>query len=165
MGDDKCGAETTSGDPCKNPAESCPWHGEDAHAEPRKTLLEEQPEIKELVVGELQNGATVPEACSEAGVTKRQYYAWRRRGEEADKGVFRDFRDETTHARRIASREDRRDLKAKCKENDDTRTWYKLHHDQYGDTYGEEEQDSRQTGGQPFGIPDDLIDQWQQEAQ
>jgi predicted transcriptional regulator len=29
MGDDKCGAETTSGDPCQNPAASCPWHDDD----------------------------------------------------------------------------------------------------------------------------------------
>jgi DNA-binding protein H-NS len=164
MSDDICGAETTKGTPCKRKSGSCPWHGDDADAETRKTLLEERPEIKEIIVGELQNNATVPEACSEAGVSKRQYYFWREKADETDKDIFRNFRDETTRARRIASRNDRRDLKEKCKESGDTRTWYKLHHDQYGDTYGEEERESRQTGGQPFGIPDELIEQWQQEA-
>ena len=145
---DICGAETTKGEPCQNPADSCPWHGEDATAEPRKTLLEEQPEIKELIIGELQNGATVPEACAEAGVSTDQYYDWNRRGKENDaKEVFSEFSKETTHARRIASKEDRRDLKGMCQENGDTRTWYKLHHDQYGDTYGQESEDERETGG------------------
>lgn len=148
MTEDICGAETTKDKPCQNPADSCPWHGEDATAEPRKTLLEEQPEIKELIIGELQNGATVPEACAEAGVSTDQYYDWNRRGKENDaKEVFSEFSKETTHARRIASKEDRRDLKGMCQENGDTRTWYKLHHDQYGDTYGQESEDERETGG------------------
>ena len=164
MSEELCGAETTQGHPCQNPAESCPWHGDGAQAEPRKTLLEEQPEIKEIIVGELQAGATVPEACAEAGVTKRQYYSWRRKADESETDLFRDFRDETTHARRIASKEDRRNLKERCKETDDTRTWYKLHHDQYGDTYGKEEQQERETGERvTLGVPDELRNQWQQQ--
>jgi len=145
MTDEICGAETTQDHPCQNPADSCPWHGENATAEPRNTLLEEQPEVKEIIVGELQAGATVPEACAEAGVTKRQYYLWRDKADDND--LFRDFRNETTHARRIASKQDRHSLKQRCIENDDTRTWYKLHHDQYGDTYGKESEDERETGG------------------
>ncbi len=162
---EKCGAPTTKGTPCQNDADSCPWHGEDATAEPRKTLLEEQPEIKEIIVGELQAGATVPEACAEAGVTKRQYYLWRDKADETDNGLFSDFRDETTHARRIASKEDRRNLKSSCIENDDTRTWYKLHHDQYGDTYGQEEEADRETGdGVRLAVPEELKERWQQQV-
>lgn len=166
MTDETCGStNTTSGQPCQNPKESCPWHNTDNPAEGRKTLLEEQPEIKELIVGELQAGATVPEACSEAGITKHQYYDWNRRGKDDDtKDVFSEFSKETTHARRIASKQDRHNLKQKCIENNDTRTWYKLHHDQYGDTYGKEEREERRTGTQPFGVPDELIEKWQQEA-
>ena len=160
-----CGAPTTKGRPCQNAAESCPWHGEDAHAEPRKTLLEEQPEIKDIIVGELQAGATVPEACAEAGVRKSAYYQWRNRGKEDDvPAIFTEFTEETTHARRIASKEDRRNLKDRCKETNDTRTWYKLHHDQYGDTYGQEEEDERDTGDVVrLGVPDELTEQWEQQ--
>jgi hypothetical protein len=163
---EKCGAPTTKDRPCQNDADSCPWHGEDATAEPRKTLLEEQPEIKEIIVGELQAGATVPEACAEAGVTKDQYYDWNRRGKESDaKDVFSNFSNETTHARRIASKEDRRNLKSTCIENDDTRTWYKLHHDQYGDTYGQEEEDDRETGERvSLAVPEELKERWQQQV-
>jgi len=165
MTDEICGAETTQDHPCQNPADSCPWHGENATAEPRNTLLEEQPEIKEIIVGELQAGATVPEACAEAGVTKDQYYDWNRRGKESDaKKLFSEFSKETTHARRIASKQDRHNLKQRCIENDDTRTWYKLHHDQYGDTYGQEEADGRETGDSlRLNVPDELKEQWQQQ--
>ena len=166
-----CGStETSSGEPCKWNEEDkgpCPWHSEERKDETntRQTMLEESPEIKEIIIGELQNGATVPEACAEAGVTKRQYYLWRDKAGETDKELFRDFRDETTRARRIAGKNDRRNLRERCMETDDTRTWYKLHHDQYGDTYGKEEEQERSTGGQPFSVPDDLIKKWQQEAQ
>ena len=165
---DICGAESSDGTPCEwNESErgECPYHGEDADPNTRNTLLEDNPEIKEIIVGELQAGATVPEACAEAGVSKQVYYKWRDlgRGEDAEQ-PFVDFMDETTHARRVASKQDRQRLKDKCIENDDTRTWYKLHHDQYGDTYGEEDRESRDTGGQPFAIPDELINKWQQEA-
>jgi hypothetical protein len=167
MSEDICGStNTTSGEPCKfTPAESCPWHDSENPAEGRKTRLEENPEIKDLIVGELQAGATVPEACAEAGISKHQYYDWNRRGKDSDAdSVFSKFSKETTHARRIASKNDRRELKSKCKENNDTRTWYKLHHDQYGDTYGKEEAEDRATGSEGFGVPDELIEQWQQEA-
>jgi transposase-like protein len=164
---DTCGAESSDGTPCEwDEAErgECPYHGENADPDTRNTLLEDNPEIKEIIIGELQAGATVPEACAEADITKRQYYLWRDKAEEDEDGIFRNFRDETTRARRVASKQDRQRLKDKCIENDDTRTWYKLHHDQYGDTYGEEDRESRDTGGQPFAIPDELINKWQQEA-
>ena len=171
MSDEICGYEnTTSGEPCKwNEAEKgpCPWHSDerDGETNTRKTLLEEQPEIKDIIVGELQAGATVPEACAEAGVRKAVYYKWRKRGQEENAAdIFVDFVDETTHARRIASKEDRRNLKRACIENDDTRTWYKLHHDQYGDTYGKEEQEERETGDSiRLGVPDELTEQWERQ--
>lgn len=166
MSEDICGStNTTSGEPCKfTPGDSCPWHDSENPAEGRKTRLEENPEIKDLIVGELQAGATVPEACAEAGIGTSAYYDWRDRGKESEDTVFSEFAEETTHARRIASKNDRRELKSECKENKDTRTWYKLHHDQYGDTYGKEEAEERATGSEGFGVPDELIEQWQQEA-
>lgn len=163
-----CGEPRSDGDACQWDVDAkgpCPFHGDNADPNTRDTLLEQQPEIKEIVVGELQAGATVPEACAEAGISKNQYYDWCNRGDEPDcKPVFSDFSDETTHARRIASKQDRQNLKERCMETDDTRTWYKLHHDQYGDTYGKEESEERATGGETFAVPDELIEKWQQEA-
>jgi hypothetical protein len=170
MTDDICGStDTSSGEPCQwNESErgNCPWHSDEHKDEDntRNTLLEEQPEIKEIIVGELQAGATVPEACAEAGIRKSAYYEWRKRGKNNPESIFSEFAEETTHARRIASKQDRNRLKDKCIENDDTRTWYKLHHDQYGDTYGKEEPEERETGDRlRLGVPDELTEQWQQQ--
>lgn len=161
---EECGYEdTASGKPCKwNESEKgpCPWHSDEGDANTRNTVLEDQPEVKEIIVGELQAGATVPEACAEAGIRKSAYYEWRKRGREEDSAnIFSEFVDETTHARRIASKQDRNRLKDKCIENNDTRTWYKLHHDQYGDSYGQEEEEERQTGVRQT-IPETVVNQW-----
>lgn len=160
---DKCGAETTDGTPCENPADSCPWHGEDATAEPRKTLLEEEPSITELIAGELQNESTVPEACAEAGISVKQYKDWYSRGkEDGAKEVFRSFRTEARRARMVAAGSDRQSVKDFAKEQGDTRTLWKAHMQQYGDIYAEEGAD--ETMQAPFAIPEDLIEQWQQQT-
>jgi transposase-like protein len=134
--------------PCQfTPGDSCPWHGEDADYDTRKTLLELDNSIKDVVAGALQAGDTVPEACSEAGISKDQYYDWRSKGLETDEdNIFADFAEEVTQARRVAGKKDRSRLKQLALENGDTRTLYKIHHDQYGDAYGKEDEDARKTG-------------------
>jgi len=149
MTEDICGSEdTSSGEPCQfKPGGSCPWHGEDADYDTRDTMLEQAPEITQIVAGALQAGDTVPEACSEAGITKDQYYDWRSRGFDTDEdNVFAEFADEVTQARRVAGKKDRSRLKELALENGDTRTLYKIHHDQYGDAYGKENEEERDTG-------------------
>jgi len=144
MSDDVCGStDTSSGDPCQfSPADSCPWHNEDKNPDSRNTELEDDHSIVDLVAGQLQNGDTVPEACAEANISEDQYYSWRRRGLEDD-GIFAKFRKETARARKTAGKRDRERLRRECKENGDTRTWFKLHMNQYGDTYGDEDTDMR----------------------
>ncbi len=160
---EKCGAETTQGHPCQNPAASCPWHGEDATAEPRQTLLEEEPSIAQVVAGELQNEKTVPEACAEANISINQYNKWYARGADDDaEDVFRNFRRECRRARMIAAGSDRDNLKNLAREAGDTRTLWKAHMQQYGDIYAEE--GSEETTGIPFAVPDELIEEWQREA-
>jgi len=162
---DKCGAETTDGTPCENPAESCPWHGEDATAEPRKTLLEEEPQITVLVAGELANEKTVPEACAEADIKIDQYKKWYARGAEEDaKEVFRTFRTEARRARMIAAGSDRQNVKDHAEETGNSRVLWKAHMQQYGDIYAEEG-DEPTAETVPFAVPDELIEKWQAEAQ
>jgi len=141
---DICGAETTKGRPCQNPADSCPWHGDDATADTRQTALEQNPDLVDRVADRLSAGDTVAEACAEVDdMTERRYYDWRRRADD-DGGVFREFRDETTRARKGAGRKDRAELERALRETSDTRTWYKLHMKQYGDQYGDEDMDMRE---------------------
>jgi len=166
MSDDTelCGAETTQGHSCQNKAGSCPWHGEDSTAQPRQTLLEEEPHIAELVAGELQNESTVPEACAEAGISVKQYHDWYGRGKEDDaKDIFREFRSEAKRARMVAAGSDRRNVKDTAQEQGDARTLWKAHMQQYGDIYAEEGAEEKAT--MPFAVPDELIKEWQLEAQ
>jgi len=121
----------------------------------RKSQLHEHDEIVDLVAGELQNGATVPEACAEAGISTSAYHEWRRKGEANDAdNVFVEFLEQTTRARRIGARRDRERLKDLIADEGDTRTWYKLHHDQYGDSYKEEGGDGDAAEGIPLVVPD-----------
>lgn len=127
----------------------------------RRAELEQHTEIVDLVAGELQNGATVPEACAEAGISARSYHNWRRKGEQresdgvdADDDVFVQFLQETTRARRIGAKRDRERLKDLIADEGDTRTWYKLHHDQYGDSYEEEGGDGDAAEGIPLVVPE-----------
>jgi len=121
----------------------------------RKSQLHEHSEIVDLVAGELQNGATVPEACAEAGISTSAYHKWRQKG-EADNAdnVFVEFLEETTRARRIGAKRDRERLKDLIADEGDTRTWYKLHHDQYGDSYDEEGGNGDAAEGIPLVVPD-----------
>lgn len=164
MSDDEiCGEPTTDDSPCQRD----PGWGRDADSGPcidhadgdagtgRTSLLERDPSIIEVMAGELQNGATVPEACAEARITVKQYHDWRRRGESADRdSVFRKFCNQTARARRIAAKRDREELKDEAKEAKDTRTLYKIHHDQYGDTYDEEGGDGEEADSVPLVVPD-----------
>lgn len=167
MTDEICGEPTGrkgNGDPCQR---SAGW-GRDVDTGPcidhtdeeeggtgRTTLLEEDESIIEVMAGALQAGATVPEACAEARITVKQYHDWRRRGDvdDADE-LFRKFRNETARARRVAARQDRSEVKEQAKKTGDTRTLYKIHHDQYGDTYDEEGGDGDAAEGIPLVVPD-----------
>jgi len=147
MSEDICGStDTTTGEPCKfSPGESCPWH--DVDGDPpdtgRKCALEQNPELAGKVADRLSAGDTIAEACAEVPeVSEDQYYEWRSRSDEG--GVFTEFAEETTRARKGAGRQDRAELKQQLREHGDTRTWYKLHMTQYGDQYGDDEMDMRE---------------------
>jgi len=160
--DDICGStDTSSGDPCKfTPGESCPWHDEESDPNTRQTALEQDPSITDKVADRLAAKDTVAEACAEIPeISEDQYYEWRRRADD-DGGVFAEFRKETTRARKGAGRQDRAELKEKLREENDTRTWYKLHMKQYGDQYGGEEMDMRDEGGVRQEIPEELVNEW-----
>lgn len=164
MTDEICGStDTGSGDPCQRDAGwgrdaddgPCIDHADEEGGTGRTTLLEQDESIVEVMAGELQSGATVPEACAEARITVDQYHKWRRRGDRDDADeLFRKFRNETARARRVAARQDRSEVKEEAKKTGDTRTLYKIHHDQYGDTYDEEGGDGEAAEGIPLVVPD-----------
>lgn len=162
--DDICGStDTVSGDPCQRDAgwgrdtdaSPCIDHADGDGGTGRQTLLQQDDSITDLVAGELQNGATVSEACAEAGISTSAYHEWRRKGEADDAAdEFMEFLEETTRARRVGAKRDRERLKELITETGDTRTWYKLHHDQYGDSYDEEGGDGDAADGIPLVVPE-----------
>lgn len=161
--DDICGELTGEDTPCQRAAGwgreedtgPCIDHSDEDGGTGRTCLLEEDPSIVEVMEGALQSGATVPEACAEARITVDQYHKWRGRGESDDAPeLFRKFRNQTARARRIAARQDRSNVKEHAEQAGDTRTLYKLHHDQYGDTYDEEGGDGDAAEGIPLVVPD-----------
>lgn len=160
--DDICGStDTVSGEPCQRTPGwgrdtddgPCIDHSDDDGSTGRRTLLEEDPSITDLVAGELQNGATIPEACAEARISVDQYFDWRRRGRNDDDGLFAKFAKQTGRARRIDSKSKRERLWEAAMEQGDIRTAYKLYHDQHGDTFDNEGGDGDAGEGIPLVVP------------
>lgn len=143
---DLCGAPTSKGGECQNPADSCPWHNVDETPPRHQSNLERNPDLVDLVADRLSAGDTVAEACAEVdGITEEAYYRYRRRGQKDDsKEVYQRFSKETARARRQAGKRDRAELKQAMRDADDTRGWLKLHMNQYGDAYGDEDTDMRE---------------------
>lgn len=146
MADDICGADTTKGGQCQNDADSCPWHNTDNTPERKQSNLELNPDLTDLVADRLSAGDTISEACAEVDdISEEAYYRYRRRGKKDDaKDIFKRFRKETTRARRQAGKRDRAELKQAMRDADDTRGWLKLHMNQYGDAYGDEDTGMRE---------------------
>jgi len=77
---DKCGAETTDGTPCENPAESCPWHDVDKQPDtgrPTKLSYERQEKIAES----LENGKSISIAARRNDVSPKTVTNWAEKGE------------------------------------------------------------------------------------
>lgn len=173
MTEDICGySDTESGDPCQNhPSESdglCWMHSEN-DSNKNQGKLHKNAEIPDLMAEEINRGATISEALAEVeGKTgimlpRSTHDNWMSKGKTSDKdSIYSEYRSKVRRARTIGKRTDRETLKQICRENDDTRTWWKIHKEQYGDLYdGESDPD---TGGAPFAIPEELVEEWQQNA-
>jgi len=127
----------------------------------RKNALEKDPDLVDNVADRLAAGDTVAEACAEVpNISESAFYEWRQKGRDESDGIFAEFLDETTRARKGAGRQDRAELQQAIEKTNDTRTWYKLHMKQYGDQYGDEDADMREEGGVRQEIPEDFIEEW-----
>lgn len=166
---EQCGATKNDGNPCtyppKHPDGRCGHHTR--HGEPKantQTLLEQSPEIKDLIAGEVQNGATIGEACSEANINRSTHDNWINRGKQDDADdIYQEYRREVTRARRTAAKNERRQLKVMCAEAGDTRTYWKIHQEQYGDLYADDV-GAVEDRVPIFNVPDEIAKEWQQVA-
>lgn len=137
-----CGAETTSGDPCQNPAASCPWHNTDdppATGRPSKLSHTRQEEICQAV----EAGKSLTSAARMAGVDRTTVYGWIDRG-EADKEAgkdneFTEFYDRLTRAKGHGEDFYYNLALELAKENGDHRFIASLMKQRYPDSWGETE--------------------------
>ena len=90
--------ETTSGDPCQNPAESCPWHGTDGDAPETGRPTKLSHARQEQIAQALEAGGSFKAACEAAGIAPKTGHRWMERGENQDDGEFHQFRQRVTRA-------------------------------------------------------------------
>jgi hypothetical protein len=99
---DICGVETTKGEPCQNPAESCPWHDVDEKPDTgRNTKL--SLERQEKIASAIEQGKSITSAARMAGVDRTTVYGWLDRGEadieSGKENVFTEFYHRLTRAK------------------------------------------------------------------
>jgi len=67
--EDKCGAETTDGTPCENPAESCPWHDTDDPPDTGRDFAIDESDHEDILDA-ANNGFSKAGCARAAGVDK-----------------------------------------------------------------------------------------------
>jgi IS30 family transposase len=171
MSSDTCNATTADGTPCENSA--CRSDGrcwihtqtDESADNGRPSKLNSHPEIADLIIEEIEHGATVKEALAEVEqktgvyISHSTYRNWMQKGkDETNNEHFIDFRTGVTRARELSKRDERKSIKQQAIENDDVRLQWKIHMEQYGDEYADEQ---TETKSPPFALPEDVIDKWQ----
>jgi len=176
MSDDICGHTKNDGEKCtfspKHSDGKCGHHTDTDESKPQgaPSKLKENTEVIDLIGNEIERGATISEALSEVEQKTGVYIArgthdgWMAKGKrEGTADVYAKYRSEVKRARNIAARSDRRNLVNKCRETDDTRTWWKVHQQQYGDLYAGDTEETEES--EPiFAVPEELADEWQQQV-
>lgn len=139
---EKCGAETTSGEPCQNPADSCPWHNTENPPDtgrPSKLSHSRQEEICQAV----EAGKSLTSAARMAGVDRTTVYGWIDKGEAAkeagEDNEFTEFYDRLTRAKGHGEDFYHSLALELAKENEDHRFIASLMKQRYPDSWGDTE--------------------------
>jgi len=139
---DKCGAETTDGTPCENPAESCPWHDTDDPPEngrPSKLSHERQ----EAIAADIEQGRSMRSAARKQDLTPQTVMNWMQRGEadleDGKANEYTDFFERITRAKGYGEEWYMKTIMELAKENEDHRFLMSLMKQRYPDSWGETE--------------------------
>lgn len=88
---DSCGStNTTTGHPCKNDADSCPWHDTDDPPEtgrPSKLTKDRQ----ERIATAIEEGMPLVAACRLNSITYQTHQNWMDKGEEQEEDIYAEY--------------------------------------------------------------------------
>jgi transposase-like protein len=140
---EKCGStDTTTGDPCQNDKDSCPWHDVDEQPEtgrPTKLSYERQ----EQIAGAIEQGKSLNSAARMAGVDPSTVYGWIDRGESeikaGNENEFTEFYKRLTRAKGQGEDFYFNLALQLAKENEDHRFIASLMKQRYPDSWGDTE--------------------------
>ena len=136
--DEICGAPTTKGHPCQNPAESCPWHNTDDPPENgRDTKLTKERE--EQIAQAIERGKSMNSAARMAGITPQTVYNWLDRGEDETETVYASFFERITRAKGYGEDKYFNVIWEMAKDEGDHRFLASLMKQRYPDSWGETE--------------------------
>lgn len=166
--DDICGYEdTTTGQPCRHPAGSCPVpshrgavpNGGNPQGRPTKLNLQRQEDIAQAV----ERGKSFTSACRKAGITPQTGIRWMQVGEDEDEGPYREFFERLTRAKGIGQ-----DLwEQRLHEvTEDPATIMAILKTQYPDTeWGDANRGEQAGDGAVINLPESVTDRWQRHQQ
>ena len=133
---DICGVETTKGEPCQNPAESCPWHDSDNDVDTgRPTKLTKQRE--EGIASMIEEGHSQASAARAHGVDPTTLTRWINKGKEQGEGIFADFYKRIARARAYSEQQYVKELRHMADEVNDTNTLRWMLQQRFPESWGE----------------------------
>ena len=143
MGDDElCGAETSKGGTCQNPADSCPWHNTDDPPENgRPSKLTHS--VQEAIASDIERGRSMRSAARKQDLTPQTIMNWMQRGEadleEHKANEYTDFFQRITRAKGYGEEWYMKTIIELAEENEDHRFLMSLMKQRYPDSWGETE--------------------------
>jgi transposase-like protein len=167
MSDERCGStNTTTGEPCQNNADSCPWHNTDDPPEtgrPSKLSYERQ----EKIATALESGKSLNSAARMAGVTPQVVYNWLDRGEaekqQGKENEYTEFLDRITRAKGHGEDFYYNLALELAKENEDHRFIASLMKQRYPDSWGDTETGVDADQGTTIELPESVTEKWQRQ--
>lgn len=133
---DICGAETTKGEPCQNPAGSCPWHNVDDDPDNgRPTKLTKQ--RQEGIASMIEEGHSQASAARAHGIEPNTLTNWINRGKEKDEGIFSHFFGRIARARAYSEQQYVEQLRHMAEDANDTDTVRWMLQQRFPDSWAE----------------------------
>lgn len=165
-GGEECGAPTTKGGTCQNPADSCPWHDNDTPDTGRPSKLSY--ERQEAIATDLEAGKSINSAARKVGITPQTVYNWLDRGEteyqEGNSNEYAEFFERITQARGHGEDHYFQTVWEIAREEGDHRFLASLMKQRYPDSWagGEDGPGVDTEQGTVINVPESVTKEWQQ---